>query len=811
MARQFFWTLLCVVILSSCLSKGMKDGFSEIKAPYSSVSGTFSGEDVSYSPDPLVAMRWERPKYTDSLEVYVLSPTSFQVDSPENISIKNPSDFTVKGACNLRFDFGRVSAAWFEFESADLEGEVEMSISEYNEPAIFNKGAQHPKKTAKPVRYGNTWRLELNDELYEGVRFAWIHIYSLKKKATISSVRLVCQVKPTNYEGSFSCSDTLLTRIWYTGAYTVKLNLLQNHFGAILMERSDRHSWTGDAHTSQAASLVAFGNFDFVKENIRYTSDQFNGIASYSLYWVLSLLDYYRYTGDRELLDEMLENVCSKLDIAYEHYGTDPKLAFYGWDERLGAGFENPDCEEAQNAYKMLSIRTWYEFSDLMEQIDCPDLAIKYKKYADEKVKVLRKDSKWFDSYGIHAASDAIMAKFINDAERDYFWKNDFSDRMQRISYSPFNQYFILKAMAELGRLNEALTTVDDCWGGQIRYGGTTFFEVFHPSWNLVSGPNDAPINNQCGFTSLTHPWSAGVTKWLSEEIAGIKPTGPGFSTFIIKPHLSSRVTWVKGITPTPHGKIEVCFDIESGEGSFSIPADTKAELAIPKAGYQIDNIEFSSNEAKKSGEDGDFVYYSGFSSGQYQVKVKYSGKMAEVVSEPFEYEYENFHVDSVTQGNWIGKYGSKGYLLCNYDSLKNRTKLPAFIERVDFNNCDNIHWKTGAGNPAALLSDTDNAQRSLGAVVRTTPAYMTMTVDIYSQENKTYKLSLYFADGEKRSLRSAIELFNLDDKKRLTPVYIIRDYSEGKYVTVELDQPVRVRINHVRGERASLSGLFFD
>ena len=97
MARQFFGTLLCVVILSSCFSKGMKDGFSEIKAPYSSVSGTFSGEDVSYSPDPLVAMRWEQPKYTDSLEVYVLSPTSFLVDSLENISIKNPSDFTVKG------------------------------------------------------------------------------------------------------------------------------------------------------------------------------------------------------------------------------------------------------------------------------------------------------------------------------------------------------------------------------------------------------------------------------------------------------------------------------------------------------------------------------------------------------------------------------------------------------------------------------------------------------------------------------------------------------------------------------------------
>ena len=44
------------------------------------------------------------------------------------------------------------------------------------------------------------------------------------------------------------------------------------------MERSDRHSWTGDAHPSQAASMVAFGNYDFVKQNLFYTSTQFNGI-----------------------------------------------------------------------------------------------------------------------------------------------------------------------------------------------------------------------------------------------------------------------------------------------------------------------------------------------------------------------------------------------------------------------------------------------------------------------------------------------------------------------------------------------------
>ena len=49
------------------------------------------------------------------------------------------------------FDFGVESAAWLEFESPDFSGAVEMSISEYNEPAIVNVGAQSPAKTKAPV------------------------------------------------------------------------------------------------------------------------------------------------------------------------------------------------------------------------------------------------------------------------------------------------------------------------------------------------------------------------------------------------------------------------------------------------------------------------------------------------------------------------------------------------------------------------------------------------------------------------------------------------------------------------------------
>ena len=102
-----------------------------------------------------------------------------------------------------------------------------------------------------PTKYGNTYRLELNSQLYEGVRFGWIHVMSFTNQWHITGLRLVCQTKPANYNGSFSCSDPLLTRIWYDGAYTVKLNLEANYFGAILIDRGDRISWAGDAHCAK--------------------------------------------------------------------------------------------------------------------------------------------------------------------------------------------------------------------------------------------------------------------------------------------------------------------------------------------------------------------------------------------------------------------------------------------------------------------------------------------------------------------------------------------------------------------------------
>ena len=190
-----------------------------------------------------------------------------------------------------------------------------LSISEYNQPEYTNIG----DKTVVPERIGNTWRATFNKELYEGVRFAFIHVDRAVRPWHITGTRLVCQVKPANYEGSFRSSDPLLDRIWYMSAYSVKLCNLKDYTTPILIERSDRFLWNGlDFYVCNTANLIAFDNRDFVRRQIARvnTSPGINcGIYSFELYDVLNICDYYRSTGDASLVRECMPVATAKLDL----------------------------------------------------------------------------------------------------------------------------------------------------------------------------------------------------------------------------------------------------------------------------------------------------------------------------------------------------------------------------------------------------------------------------------------------------------------------------------------------------------------
>lgn len=114
--------------------------YSPIREPYPPLHGGEStGKATPNSPDPLVAYHWSHPVASDGLQIYTLAPMNASTDSPRSFAgLKSmrsgKCDVIVTGAGSIRLDFGVESAAWLEFDSPDLTGKVEMSISEYNKP-----------------------------------------------------------------------------------------------------------------------------------------------------------------------------------------------------------------------------------------------------------------------------------------------------------------------------------------------------------------------------------------------------------------------------------------------------------------------------------------------------------------------------------------------------------------------------------------------------------------------------------------------------------------------------------------------------
>jgi hypothetical protein len=800
-----------------------------IQEPYVPLcGGGFTGPAVPESPDPLVSYRWSNINPADDLQTYTLKPAAVWTDKPASFQdlatlTTDKPDATVRGTGDIRLDFGVESPAWVEFDSADCPGGVEMSISEHNEP--------REGKTKEPVRHGDTFRLELNTELFEGVRFAWIHVRSSARPWHITGIRAVCQVKPTNYEGAFSCSDPLVTRCWYMAAYGVKAALFKDYFGAILMDRGDRISWTGDAHTAQAAALAAFGNYEFIRRNLEHTAHDDNGIKSYALYWVLSLLDYYRYTGDAATLKKYLDVARAKLDAAYDEFGTNPPLGFYGWDERLGPGFELQafPCPEAQIAYRMLSIRAWREFADAMHDLGRTDLEEKYRDEATAKLASVARHGPRWSEFGLHAAADAIDTGLLFPEQAAALYGRDFTDRVNRLSFSPFNEYFILQAMGRLGKWDDALGSVRDMWGGMIEYGGTNSFEDYRPLWNSVIEKNAPLPSNQCGIISLSHPWGGGVVKWLSEQILGIVPTAPGFTEFSVTPHLGTTLTSVSGAMPTPHGVIRALFDVKAGKARVSVPPGTLGTVGVPKAGRTIRRIEIDGDLAwdgqfhRVAGiggakESSEFVTFDEVRAGDYFMVVDYRGDGPSPARQPSPKFYAKVvRRDTGTKGDWGRAYGRDGYVLCGQGADgKDLQKLPTYVQSVTGVSLysaghllDHAVWEPATSDRRALAPDPGNGLPRKAACSYNND--QTWSETILMASSKKVRVALYFLDWDRKGRRIAVEVFDAKTLDMIAPVEIVRDFEGGKYVVYEVDRSVKFRFDRVRGDNAVLSGIFFD
>ena len=121
----------------------------------------------------------------------------------------------------------------------------------------------------------------------------------------------------------------------------------------------------------------------------------------------------------------------------------------------------------------------------------------------------------------------------------------------------------------------------------------------------------------------------------------------------------------------------------------------------------------------------------------------------------------------------------------------------------------DSTRWEAATADRRALAPDANNGTPRAAACVSTND--QTMTVTIRVNDKKKRRIALYFVDWDHSGRRAAVEMFDADTLRMIAPVQLVSGHAGGKYLVYETDRSVKFRFNKIRGDRVTLSGIFFD
>jgi alpha-L-rhamnosidase len=393
-----------------------------------------------------------------------------------------------------------------------------------------------------------------------GFRFVRIDLKDKNVRLALKEVNALAVYRDIPYLGSFNCSDTMLNKIWKTGAYTVHMNMQDYLWDGI---KRDRLVWVGDMHPEVATIHAVFGSNDVIDKSLDLSRDitplpqWMNGISAYSMWWIIIQKDCYLHTGDLQYLQQqkkyliqLLDQLITRIDDTNSEQMDGNR--FLDWPSSA-----NPAAIHAGlQALMVMSLDAGIQLiKALKEDTD---------KYADaiERLKTnipAANNSK--QAAALLALSGLMRAREANKIITNGGAKN----------FSTFYGYYMLQAMAKAGNYQGAIDIIRTYWGAMLNLGATTFWEDFNMDWIPDAGridelvpPGKKDIHGDygaycyAGFRhSLSHGWASGPTPWLTEHILGIEVMEAGCKKIRITPHLGD-LQFAEGTYPTPYGIIKV-------------------------------------------------------------------------------------------------------------------------------------------------------------------------------------------------------------------------------------------------------------
>ena len=484
---------------------------------------------------------------------------------------------------SLVFNFGREVIGFFRLELFAAAGII-VDIA-YDEE-LENGRVKALRAAHDTYRFADRYITrdgcqEIGAGLHErGFRFVEVVIRNFRTPVILRRAVAVDRRYPLSRTGSFNCGDMLLNRIWDVCVETMSACTTDVFNDCPWRERA---FWVNDLMIENIVALQAFGDYRLNAHALRLAlsnvrpdgmipgvcpDDGRAGIVLVptNLFLPLMLRDYYLYSGDRSLVDELLPqmlNVMKKFEAWQDADGLlnppEEYWNFFDWSFELNKVSMNGKNTSLLNWLYVYALNTaaWLlEETGQTGRADACRAGIAPVVAGIEKRFWLTERecyADWLEADGapsVHASqlaqAFALLSGGLPENRREKLIRA--LDNSALLQPELYLHHFVLCAMRDRQQYSAALNRIRQYWGDVIKTGTPTLWEA------AIHQHGKAAFGN---IGSLCHGFGTTPVNYFQTAILGIIPLKPGFKRFLFNP-VPHDLDFAEGSIPTPAGSIRV-------------------------------------------------------------------------------------------------------------------------------------------------------------------------------------------------------------------------------------------------------------
>ncbi len=414
---------------------------------------------------------------------------------------------------------------------------------------------------------------------------------------TVHGVKFINRHFPVELQ-PLETSDEALNRVRDCCAATLKICMQRLHLDSPIHQEG--LGCTGDYMIESLMSYYLFGETRLAAADTRRTAlllRQKNGVmfhTSYSLLWITMIHDYYLYSGDLELVKEVLPEIRLVLELFRSYLGPTglvseaPNYMFVDWVYQDGFAYHHPPASHGTGVMTAFYIRALEEGAKLTGTCEWLELAQELKENFRRELwdenkgffrngtphlsksppaKYLPPDDDEF-SYSMHCNIAAISSGIIDDP--------GFLERVMThpwpVQPQPYYLHFVFDAIRRAGQFDRFATDLLKLWNRIVDEHPFGLKECW-----------------QCG--DYCHAWGGTPVIQTGRDILGAEPLEPGWRHILLAPH-PLTLTHASGKIHTVMGTVKINWRIENGIFHYraELPRGMKHTFKPPH-GLTVDQI----------------------------------------------------------------------------------------------------------------------------------------------------------------------------------------------------------------------------